>query len=118
MAETLEAGVSGLTERVIEETGYGSDSEFIDNFTNTAKIITDKLLALSKITDQQTSDEKSDGIDIYRSWVKLTYDMGRQQKMLLAAIKADKVLAEKLRASDLMKGMEEEVEAYRKRKGL
>ena len=38
--------------------------------------------------------------------------------MLLEAVKKDQVLAEKLRASDLIKEMEEEVEDYRKRKGL
>ena len=73
------------------------------------------MAQLAKVIKQETADAPG---NIFRSWVLSEYDQGYQQKKLLTAIKADKVLAEKLRASELLEEMEEKVEAYRKRKGL
>jgi len=116
LAETLDSEVKGVTDRVIEETGLGADSEFTDNFTNTAEIIVESTIQGAEVINQETVEVKSDEGDIFRSWILLEYDQGYQQKRLLDAIKADKVLYDKLRATELLGEMEEKVEAYRKRK--
>ncbi len=116
LAETLDSEVKGVTDRVIEETGLGADSEFTDNFTNTAEIIVARTIQGAEVTNQETVEVKSDEGDIFRSYILLEYDHGYQQKQLLDAIKADKVLHDQLRASELLDEMEEKVEAYRKRK--
>ena len=118
LAETLESEVSGLTDLVIRETGLGADSDFTSDFKNTAEIIVSSTIQGAEVIKQETAEVKSDGSDIFRSWILLEYDQGYQQKKMLDAIKVDKVLHDKLESTELLKEMQEKVEAYRKRKGL
>ena len=109
---TIRSEIKGITNSVIEETGYGDESEYIENFRNEAELAVLEMLELARVTEQKTVEENN----IFRSWVLLEFDQGIQHKMVLAKLKQDKVLAEKLRASELLEEMEEKVEAYRKRR--
>ena len=117
IGETLEAEVSGVTNRVIQETGLGAGSEYIDQFKNTQELILSTTIKGAQNIKQELMEEKSDKGDIYRAYILMEYDSGLQQKALLNAIKADKLLYEKLQATQLLDEMETKVEAYRKRKG-
>ena len=117
LATTLESEVNALTDLVNRETGSGIESEFITDFKETTQVIVSNTLQGAEVVKQQTIELKTDGGKIFRSWVLLEYDKGYQQKKLLDAIKADKILSDKLEASELVKEMEDKVEAYRKRKG-
>ena len=109
---TIRSEIKGVATSAIEETGYSDDSEYIENFTNSAELAVDEIIQLAKVTKQKTIEEE----DNFRSWVLIEFDQGIQHKMVLAKLKQDKVLAEKLRGSELLEEMEEKVEAYRKRK--
>ena len=116
IGETLESEVSGLTTRAIKETGLGADSEYIDQFKNTQELILSITIKGAHVAKQEIQEVKSDEGDIYRAYVLMEYDSGLQQKQLLASIKADQLLYEKLQATELLDEMEAKVEAYRKRK--
>ena len=117
IGETLEAEVSGVTNRAIQETGLGAGSEYIDQFKNTQELILSTTIKGAQNIKQELQEEKSDKGDIYRAYVLMEYDSGLQQKALLNAIKADQLLYEKLQATELLEEMEAKVEAYRQRKG-
>ncbi|NQV38024.1 MAG: hypothetical protein HQ509_08485 [Candidatus Marinimicrobia bacterium] len=108
----MDSEMSALVKRAQEETGLGSNSQVIDQFTQTQEQIISQSLKDYRIAKKELQEEKG---NIYRAYVLIEWDADAAQKRLLAQIKADEQLYTAMRATELFDEMEKKVEAYRNR---
>lgn len=108
LGQQLETEMNGVVARAQEEI---NDKGAIDNFKNTQESIYSVNVSDYKIAKQEIVNDKK----LYRAYVLIEYDMNAAQQKLLSKIKADQVLYEAMRATELFDEMEKKVEAYRKR---
>ena len=102
--------------RVQEETGMGSDSKLLDQFSTTQENVISNQLDNVRVKEKEIQVENSDGTRIYRTFVLVEFDENAAQEKLLAQIKADQQLYDAIKAAELIEKMEQKVEAYRQRK--
>ena len=99
-----------------EETGMGSDSKLLDQFSTTQENVISNQLDNVRVKEKEIQVENSDGTRIYRTFVLVEFDENAAQAKLLAQIKADQQLYDAIKAAELIEEMEQKVEAYRQRK--
>ena len=118
-AQTLAGQVSsemnGLVKRAQEETGLGSDSDLIDQFSQTQEQVITTSLKDWKVSEKEIQEERSNNQNIYRAYVLIEWDEGAANKRLLQKIKEDEKLYTLMRSTELFEEMDKKVEKYRKR---
>ena len=115
LSQMVKSEWSGYTKRVQEETGMGSESKLLDQFSTTQENVISNQLENVVVKERDIQVENSDGTRIYRVFILVEYDLNAAHERLLAQIKADQQLYDAIRASELVDEMEQKVEAYRKR---
>ena len=116
LSQMIKSEWNGYTKRVQEETGMGSDSKLLDQFSTTQENVISNQLDNVRVKEKEIQVENSDGTRIYRTFVLVEFDENAAQKKLLAQIKADQQLYDAIKAAELIEEMEQKVEAYRQRK--
>ena len=115
LSQLVKSEWSGYTKRVQEETGMGSESNLLDQFSSTQENIISNQLENVLVKERDIQVENSDGTRIYRVFILVEYDLNAANEKLLAQIKADQQLYDAIKASELVDEMEQKVEAYRQR---
>ena len=116
LSQMIKSEWNGYTKRVQEETGMGSDSKLLDQFSTTQENVISNQLDNVRVKEKEIQVENSDGTRIYRAFVLVEFDENAAQAKLLAQIKADQQLYDAIKAAELIEEMEQKVEAYRQRK--
>ena len=116
LSQMIKSEWNGYTKRVQEETGMGSDSKLLDQFSSTQENVISNQLEGVIVKEKDIQVENSGGTRIYRVFVLVEFDEKAAQAKLLAQIKADQQLYDAIKASELVDEMEQKVEAYRQRK--
>ena len=116
LSQMIKSEWNGYTKRVQEETGMGSDSKLLDQFSTTQENVISNQLDNVRVKEKEIQVENSAGTRIYRAFVLVEFDGNAAQAKLLAQIKADQQLYDAIKASELIDEMEQKVEAYRQRK--
>ena len=116
LSQMIKSEWNGYTKRVQEETGMGSDSQLLDQFSTTQENVISNQLDNVRVKEKEIQVENSDGTRIYRTFVLVEFDENAAQAKLLAQIKADQQLYDAIKAAELIEEMEQKVEAYRQRK--
>ena len=116
LSQMIKSEWNGYTKRVQEETGMGSDSKLLDQFSSTQENVISNQLEGVIVKEKDIQVENSGGTRIYRVFVLVEFDENAAQEKLLAQIKSDQVLYDAIKASELMDEMEHKVEEYRQRK--
>ena len=116
LSQMIKSEWNGYTKRVQEETGMGSDSKLLDQFSTTQENVISNQLDNVRVKEKEIQVENSAGTQIYRAFVLVEFDENAAQAKLLAQIKADQQLYDAIKASELIDEMEQKVEAYRQRK--
>ena len=116
LSQMIKSEWNGYTKRVQEETGMGSDSKLLDQFSTTQENVISNKLDNVKVKEKEIQVENSDGTRIYRAFVLVEFDENAAEAKLLAQIKADQQLYDAIKATELIEEMEQKVEAYRRRK--
>ena len=116
LSQMIKSEWNGYTKRVQEETGMGSDSKLLDQFSTTQENVISNQLDNVRVKEKEVQVENSDGTRIYRTFVLVEFDENAAQTKLLAQIKADQQLYDAIKAAELIEEMEQKVEAYRQRK--
>ena len=116
LSQMIKSEWNGYTKRVQEETGMGSDSKLLDQFSTTQENVISNQLENVIVKEKEIQVENSGGTRIYRTFVLVELDENAAQAKLLAQIKADQQLYDAIKASELIDEMEQKVEAYRQRK--
>lgn len=114
LAGSMDSEMNALVKRVREETGLGTDSELLDQFSQTQEQIISTALKDYDVVKKEVFEEGN----IFRAYILIEWDSGAAQKRLLEKIKADKQLYDAMRSSELYDEMEKKVDAYRQRKGM
>ena len=116
LSQMIKSEWNGYTKRVQEETGMGSDSKLLDQFSSTQENVISNQLEGVIVKEKDIQVENSSGTRIYRVFVLVEFDENAAQAKLLAQIKADQQLYDAIKAAELIDEMEQKVEAYRQRK--
>ena len=116
LSQMIKSEWNGYTKRVQEETGMGSDSKLLDQFSSTQENVISNQLEGVIVKEKDIQVENSGGTRIYRVFVLVEFDENAAQAKLLAQIKADQQLYDAIKAAELIEEMEQKVEAYRQRK--
>ena len=116
LSQMIKSEWNGYTKRVQEETGMGSDSKLLDQFSTTQENVISNQLDNVRVKEKEIQVENSAGTRIYRAFVLVEFDENAAQAKLLAQIKVDQQLYDAIKASELIDEMEQKVEAYRQRK--
>ena len=116
LSQMIKSEWNGYTKRVQEETGMGSDSKLLDQFSTTQENVISNQLDNVRVKEKEIQVENSAGTRIYRAFVLVEFDENAAQAKLLAQIKSDQQLYDAIKASELIDEMEQKVEAYRQRK--
>lgn len=116
LSQMIKSEWNGYTKRVQEETGMGSESKLLDQFSSTQENVISNQLEGVIVKEKDIQVENSDGTRIYRVFVLVEFDENAANEKLLAQIKADQELYDAIKASELVDEMEQKVEAYRQRK--
>jgi len=115
LSQMIKSEWNGYTKRVQEETGMGSDSKLLDQFSSTQENIISNQLESIMVKEKDIQVENSDGSRIYRVFVLVEFDENAAQEKLLAQIKADQELYDAIKATELVNEMEQKVEEYHQR---
>lgn len=115
LASSIDSEWNGLTKRAQEETGKGSESHIIDQFSKTIENVISRQMTDVRVSNTELQEEQSNTGYIYKAYIQIEFDEGAAQKRLLAKIKADEQLYTAMRATELFDEMEKKVEAYRER---
>ena len=116
LSQMIKSEWNGYTKRVQEETGMGSDSKLLDQFSSTQENVISNQLEGVIVKEKDIQVENSGGTRIYRVFVLVEFDENAAQAKLLAQIKADQQLYDAIKAAELIDEMEQKVDAYRQRK--
>ena len=116
LSQMIKSEWNGYKKRVQEETGMGSDSKLLDQFSSTQENVISNQLEGVIVKEKDIQVENSGGTRIYRVFVLVEFDENAAQAKLLAQIKAEQQLYDAIKASELVDEMEQKVEAYRQRK--
>ena len=116
LSQMIKSEWNGYTKRVQEETGMGSESKLLDQFSSTQENVISNQLESVIVKEKDIQVENSDGTRIYRVFVLVEFDENAANEKLLAQIKADQQLYDAIKASELVDEMEQKVEEYRQRK--
>ena len=115
LSQMIKSEWNGYTKRVQEETGMGSNSKLLDQFSSTQENVISNQMVSVIVKEKDIQVENSDGTSIYRVFVLVEFDENAANEKLLAQIKADQQLYDAIKASELVNEMEQKVEAYRQR---
>ena len=116
LSQMIKSEWNGYTKRVQEETGMGSESKLLDQFSSTQENVISNQLEGIMVKEKDIQVENSNGTQIYRVFVLVEFDENAAQEKLLAQIKADQQLYDAIKVSELVDEMEQKVEEYRQRK--
>ena len=108
IARQMEARVSAMFKRFIEETGGGTDAELLRQTADVSKSIVSTTLYGCRAKKE---DVKKEG-GLYRAYVLMEVPIGDANKVLMAQIKAHEHLYTRFRAAQGFKELAEEVERY------
>jgi hypothetical protein len=108
IARQLEARVSAMFKRFIEETGSGTDAELLQQTADVSKSVVSTMLYGCRAKKE---DVKREG-KLYRAYVLMEVPIGEANEALMAQIKAREHLYTRFRAAQAFKELSEEVKRY------
>ena len=109
LSQMIKSEWNGYTKRVQEETGMGSDSKLLDQFSTTQENVISNQLENVLVKEKEIQVENSGGTRIYRAFVLVELDENAAQEKLLAQIKADQQLYDAIKAAELIDKMEKKL---------
>jgi hypothetical protein len=109
LAQQIDAETNRDADRAQQEIG---DEVLVNQFTDKSRSILSKQLQNVKVIERSVVKEKKN----FRAYILIEYDLGAAQKVLMAELEADKELYQALKATNLLKDMETNLEAYRQRR--
>ena len=107
LAQQLTTHLGNLTKQFQEETGLGSDSELLTQFSATTKAVADETLIGSKEDQREIMSEDQ----IYRVYVLMSLPLGKVNERLMKKIKSDQNLLTRFRATQAYEDLEKELKA-------
>ncbi|MEN9509593.1 MAG: hypothetical protein RLZZ621_2156 [Gemmatimonadota bacterium] len=107
IAQQLEVKFGGVSKRFQEETGAGN-SELLDQFTQTYKLVSSQTLNGARAKEQKVIP----GEGTYRAYVLMEMPVGEANKALMAKLAAQQALYTRFRATQAFKDLNEELEKY------
>ena len=120
LGDMVRSSVQANINSVFEENAGTATSGpgYLDVFSSTVESTFSTLLENWKVTEQVVISEKlPNGNDGFRAYVLLEWDEGKAQQKALAKIKAKKEIYDAVKATDMIKEMEDKVDAYCERYG-
>jgi len=115
LSQMIKSEWNGYSKRVQEETGTGSESKLLDQFSSTQENVISNQLDGIIVKEKEIQVENSDGLRIFRVFVLVEFDENAANEKLLEQIKADQILYDAIKTTELVDEMEKKVEAYRQR---
>lgn len=116
LGDMVRSSVQANVSSVFEENAASGD--VLDVFSSTVESTFSTLLENWKVTEQVViSDKLPNGKDGFRAYVLLEWDEGKAQQKALSKIKAKKEIYDAVKATDMIKEMEDKVDAYCERYG-
>jgi len=104
----LELRLQGLNKQFQEEVGVGEESDFAAQTTVVIKEVVSQTLSGCKVKHQKTNKEGS----IWRAYVLMQYPIGAANAQFLESLKSQKILNQRVRATEAFKELEAEVQKY------
>jgi len=108
----MERQLSGLTKQFMEEVGEGEDSELVSQFTTVSKSVVSTNLSGCKAKYQTTKKEGS----VWRACILMQYPIGEANAQFLESLKKQRIIEQRIRATDAFEELEKEVEKYKQEK--
>jgi hypothetical protein len=108
IAKQLEVKYQGLEKRFREETGTGTESELLDQYSNAYKQVVSSTLYGTRTKNQVVKPEGQ----IYRAWVLMEMPIGQANEQLMSKIKANQAMYTRFRATQAFQELETEVQKY------
>lgn len=108
IARQVEVKLNSLEKQFGEEVGTDSSSEFLSQFTQATKTVTDQTLIGSRV-DKQTLVK--DG-NIFRAYVLVEYPLGEANQALMQQIKNNEHLYTRFRSSQAFNELDNEIKKY------
>jgi hypothetical protein len=108
IAQQLETKFGGMAKRFQDEVGSGGQTELLDQFTQTYKLVTSQTLIGTRTKEQKIVP----GDGTYRAFVMIEVPVGEANKALVAKLSAQNALYTRFRASQAFKELNEELEKY------
>ena len=116
LGDMVRSSVQANVSSVFEENAASGD--VLDVFSSTVESTFSTLLENWKVTEQVViSDKLPNGNDGFRAYVLLEWDEGKAQQKALQKIKAKKEIYDAVKATDMLKEMEDKVDSYCERYG-
>lgn len=112
IAQQLEIKFGGLTKRFQEETGLGAQSELLDQFSQTYKLVVSQELIGIRAKEQKVIP----GDGVFRAYMLMQLPLGEANKALMTKLAAQQALYTRFRATQAFKDMNEEIEKYERSK--
>ena len=117
LGDMVRSSVQANVQQVFDE-NLNTSGDNLDLFKSTIESTFSTLLENWKITKQEvTSAELPNGKSGFKAYVLLEWDEGKAQKRALEKIKAKKEIYDAVKATDMIKEMEDKVDAYCERYG-
>ncbi len=116
LASMIKSDMNALLKRVREEIGTDDDSSLVDTFSQVQEQVVSSSLDNYILSKKQILREKnSDGKNIFRAYVLIEWNESASQEKMLEQIKADKVLYDLMRTTELYDEMSEKVQKYKEK---
>jgi len=108
----LEIRLQGLNKQFQEEVGVGEESDFAAQTTVVIKEVVSQTINGCKVKHQKTNKEGS----IYRAYVLMQHPIGAANAQFLESLKSQKIVNQRLQATEAFKELETEVQKYEQEK--
>lgn len=110
IAKTIETKFNGLSKRFQEEVGTGTDSQYLDQFTQASKEVTSTVLSGAAIDKTEVMNESG----VFRVYVMMKMPLGATSEALLNKLKQQEQMYTRFRSSQVFEELENETEKFEK----
>ena len=114
LAQQMAVKVNNLEKLFQEEVGEDADTELLEQFTSTTKIVTSEMI--HGATEEEKEIHKLEN-GTFRVYVLMSLPIGEANAALMAKIQANKNLYTRFRASQAFEELDKEIKAYEAKQG-
>ncbi len=108
IAKTVETRMNGISKRFQEEVGTGTDSQYLDQFTQATKEVVSTVLSGVAVDKTEITNEAG----VFRAYVLLNMPIGATSQALLDKIKQQEQLYTRFRSSQVFEELNAETEKF------
>jgi hypothetical protein len=106
LARAAETRIESIQEDFSEEVGANVVSTFLTSFTTATRVVTDKTLNNSNVTERQISKEGG----VWRAYVLMSYSTEEADKAFMDEVAKEEELYTRFRKSEAFKRLDQEVQ--------